>query len=173
MTLPNIITFFRLLLIPVYLLVYYSNLENRIIIAGAIFFLAGISDVLDGYIARKYNKSSKLGTVLDPFADKLMAFAVLISFYSDGLMPLWILIPIFIKELVMILGGTKLFVKNDSSVIPSNKYGKAATFLLYLSVFLIIIKAPHYIVIFSLILTLVTNILAFYNYLKIYKEVTQ
>ena len=88
-------------------------------------------------------------------------------------MPLWILIPIFIKELVMILGGTKLFVKNDSSVIPSNKYGKAATFLLYLSVFLIIIKAPHYIVIFSLILTLVTNILAFYNYLKIYKEVTQ
>jgi len=171
-TLPNIITIFRLLLVPVYLLVYYSSLENRISIAGAIFFLAGVSDVLDGYIARKYNKSSKLGTVLDPFADKLMAFAVLISFYSDGLIPLWILLPIFIKEIVMILGGTKLLVKNENKVIPSNIYGKAATFLLYLSIFLIIIKSPHYVVITSLIMTLVLNMLAFYNYLKIYKNVT-
>lgn len=173
MTLPNIITFFRLLLVPIYLLVYYSNLKNRIVVAGIIFFLAGISDVLDGYIARKYNKSSKLGTVLDPFADKLMAFAVIISFYSDGLMPLWILIPIFVKELVMILGGTKLLFKHDNSVIPSNKFGKIATFLLYLSVFLIIVKVPHYIIMLSLILTLVANLLAFYNYLKLYKIATK
>ena len=170
MTLPNIITVFRLLLVPIYLLIYYSSLENRIFAAGSIFFLAGISDVLDGYIARKYNKSSKLGTVLDPFADKLMAFAVLISFYSDGLIPLWILLPIFIKEIVMILGGTKLLVKNENTVIPSNIYGKAATVFLYLSILLIIIKSPHTIVIISLIVTLVLNILAFYNYLKIYRS---
>jgi cardiolipin synthase len=72
----------------------------------------------------------------------------------------------------MILGGTKLLVKNENTVIPSNIYGKAATVFLYLSILLIIIKSPHNIVIISLIVTLVLNILAFYNYLNIYKNVT-
>ena len=108
MKIPNLISIFRLFLIPVFLLVFHSDIENRILYSGLIFLLAGISDILDGYIARKYNLTSKLGAMLDPLADKLMSFAVLISFTTVKLIPLWILIPFLIKELIMIFGAAFL-----------------------------------------------------------------
>jgi len=140
MTLPNVITFFRILLIPIYLFIFYSGTENSILFSGLIFILAGISDVADGFIARRYNLESKLGALMDPFADKLMSFAVLFTFTSVGLIPVWVLIPMLIKEIVMILGGGLLYLKHKRSVIPSNKFGKVATFSLYASILSIITK---------------------------------
>ena len=105
MNIPNILTLLRIILVPIYLLVFFSNLKNRVLLAGLIFILAGISDVLDGYIARKYDLITKLGSVLDPFADKMMTFAVLISFTWAKLIPSWILIALGIKEMLMISGG--------------------------------------------------------------------
>lgn len=173
MTLPNIITIFRIALIPVYLTVFFSGLEDRVLLSGIIFMIAGISDVADGYIARKFNLQSKLGAVLDPFADKLMSFTVLATFTSVGLIPLWVLIPMLIKEAVMVIGGGLLYVRHEESVIPSNKFGKIATFSFYAAILSIIIKAPLYISILLLTVTVGLNLIAFANYLKIFRRLVR
>lgn len=168
MNIPNLITIFRLFLIPIFLMVFHSNLVNNILYGGLIFILAGISDVLDGYIARRYNQTTRLGTFLDPFADKLMSFAVLISFTMKDLVSMWILIPILIKEILMIIAGLTMYFRKDRRVIPSNIYGKLGTVLLYVSILSIVFHFPQGLTRLLLVATLLMNIIAFYNYLKIY-----
>lgn len=170
MTLPNIITIFRIFLVPVYLYIFFGGAENSVFIAGLIFMLAGLSDVLDGYIARKYNMTSKLGAVLDPFADKLMSFAVLVTFTIIGFIPLWILVPMVLKEITMVIGAGLLYLKHGKLVIPSNKYGKIATFSLYAAIFTIVFNLNTNISAFLLAFTLFLNLVAFYNYLLIFKK---
>lgn len=162
------ITIFRIFLIPIFLFVFHSNMEDRILIAGLIFLLSGISDVLDGYIARRFDMGTKLGAILDPFADKLMSFAVLISFAMRGFIPNWIITLILLKETIMILGGAILYFRKENIVIPSNLSGKAATFGLYASILSIALKFPSDLSATLLIITVVLNILAFINYLKIF-----
>ena len=99
----NQLTLLRMLLIPLFLLVYYSGWEWRYLIAAAIFGAAGITDWADGYIARKYGLTTKFGAFLDPVADKLMvavALAVLIEIHRD----VWFTLPasvIICREIVI------------------------------------------------------------------------
>lgn len=168
MNIPNMITIFRIFLIPIFLLVFHSDMENRIFLAGLIFLLSGISDILDGYIARKFDMGTELGALLDPFADKLMSFAVLISFAMEGFVPIWILVLILLKESVMIAGAAMLYFRKENAVIPSNIYGKAATFALYASILSIALRFPSSFTGTLLIVTVVFNIIAFINYMKIF-----
>lgn len=169
MNIPNILTIIRIFLVPVYLFVFYTVEKNRILYAGTIYILAGLTDVLDGYIARKYNMISKVGAALDPLADKLMTFAVLISFTSAKLIPPWVLLVLGIKEILMILGGFVLYLFKEKRVLPSNQYGKVATVSFYAAILSIVFKVPSPTLIKLLILTTVAlNLLAFLNYLKIF-----
>lgn len=168
MNLPNILTIFRIILVPIYLFFFYTNFEKRLLYGGIVFLLAGITDVLDGYIARKYNQMTDLGAVLDPLADKLMAFAVLISFTSTGLIPSWVLKVIGLKEVLMIIGGSILYISQSNTVVPANKFGKIATVSLYTAIFSVILKAPYLLRKFLLGFTVLLNIIAFINYLIIY-----
>lgn len=167
MNIPNLISVFRLFLIPLFLFVFHSEIENRILYSGIIFLIAGVSDVMDGYIARKYNLTSKIGAMLDPLADKLMSFAVLISFTMDKLIPVWILIPIIIKELFMIFGAAFLYIRCENQVIPAKTYGKLGTVFLYISIFSIVLRASRNVSYILLIVTVLINIFAFCNYMKI------
>lgn len=168
MNIPNLLTILRIILVPIYLLVFFSNLENRFLLAGLIFILAGISDILDGKIARKYNLITNLGIVLDPIADKMMMFAVLISYTMEKIIPSWILIAIGIKEIVMILGGGVLYRYKGKQVIPSNRYGKIATVSFYAATLSIVFNISTKLSEILFIVTVILNILAFINYLKIY-----
>jgi cardiolipin synthase len=170
MTLPNLITVFRIILIPVYLVLFFSDIEDKVFILGMIFMIAGVSDVLDGYIARRFNLISKLGAALDPFADKMMSFTVLVTFTMIGLIPVWILIPMLVKEIIMIGGGLILYIKHGRAVIPSNKYGKVATFSLYAAILSIVFNLSMTISIILLSITVTLNLIAFYNYLKIFRK---
>lgn len=78
MNIPNQLTLLRIILIPVFVLVYYLPFEWSNLVACIIFSLAGITDVLDGYLARKLNQTSSLGAFLDPVADKLMVAVALV-----------------------------------------------------------------------------------------------
>ena len=112
---------------------------------------------------------SKLGAALDPLADKLMTFAVLISFTSANLIPPWVLLILGMKEVLMILGGIILYLFKEKRVLPSNKYGKIATVSFYAAILSIIFKIPSPTLIKLLILTtVILNLLAFTNYLKIF-----
>jgi len=106
---------------------------------------------------------------LDPLADKLMTFAVLISFTSAQLISPWVLLIIGIKEILMILGGFIIYLFKEKRVLPSNKYGKIATASFYAAILSIVFKIPSATLVNLLILTTVTlNLLAFLNYFKIF-----
>ncbi|NLK42937.1 MAG: CDP-diacylglycerol--glycerol-3-phosphate 3-phosphatidyltransferase [Tissierellia bacterium] len=172
MNIPNMLTILRILLIPVYLYFFYSNMDNNILWAGFIFILAGISDILDGHIARKYNITTKLGIVLDPIADKLMTFTILISFVTKGIIPIWILVAIGIKECMMILGGAILYLFKGKQVLPSNKYGKVATLSFYTATLSVVFRFPSSVSSFLFILTVVINLIAFINYFIIFNNLS-
>lgn len=171
MNLPNKLTVLRIILVPIYLIVFYSDLERRLTWALLIFILAGLTDALDGYIARKYNLITELGKVLDPLADKLMMFAVLISLASSDLIPSWIIYMLILKEIVMILGGGILFLFKGNQVVPSNIYGKIATICFYVATFVTLVNQGSRISEFLFFATLIFNIIAFINYLVIYLSV--
>ena len=91
-----------------------------------------MTDLLDGYIARKYGMITKVGIWLDPVADKLMAISVIITFTAMGVVPLWVTITLFVKDGLLLLGGA-LALKNGNST-PSDLFGKISAFLLNTSI---------------------------------------
>lgn len=127
-TIPNILSIFRILLIPVFINLYL--LESNDYLAGAVVVLSAITDLVDGYIARKYNMISRVGKVLDPIADKLTQAAVL--FCLMGRYPLMIIpfILLFIKEIITGITGY-IVVQKTGIVYGAKWHGKLSTGLLY------------------------------------------
>lgn len=126
---PNILTILRFIFIPI--IIYFIFTENYIL--GIVFFtISGITDVLDGFIARKFNLVSNFGKLVDPLADKLTQISVLASLVKDDIIPFWILVIVILKELLMVVGASFLYGKDV--VVYSKWYGKLATVLFYLAI---------------------------------------
>ena len=128
---PNILTTIRILLVP---LVPFFYFNNKIYLSLLIYIIAGATDILDGYLARKYNATSKFGSALDPFADKLMLITVLITLTVDKQIPIFIVIIISLKELLMIITGIIIYFKHEQLIISSNKLGKASTLIFFIAI---------------------------------------
>ena len=92
---PNLLTLFRLLLIPVFIYFFYSGLENARFWSALVFCLAAITDALDGYLARKLEQFTPFGAFLDPVADKVMVATALVLVAVD-IKTLWVIIPTII-----------------------------------------------------------------------------
>jgi cardiolipin synthase len=120
-------------MIPGFIYYYFSSMEYGIRIAIVIFVAAGITDILDGFIARKYNLITRLGIVLDPLADKLMLLTVLISITMKNQISSWIIVIVAIKETLLILGAITLFNDHDI-VVPANRFGKFSTIAFYIAI---------------------------------------
>lgn len=129
MNLPNMLSIFRMCLVPVFIAVFFSGHEYAHPIAACVYALAGITDVLDGIIARKFDLITKLGKVLDPLADKMMTITVFVCITSIGLIPWWTIALLFAKDALLIIGGVKLY-HDMSAVFQSNILGKLATVFL-------------------------------------------
>ena len=141
MNIPNILSAIRIVLVPVFIVVFFSGAENANIYAAGVFVLASSTDALDGYIARRFGMITKLGRVLDPFADKLMTASVLGCIAVKGIVSVWIVAVFMAKEIVMGLGALLMYRKVDD-VIPSSLLGKASTVLFFL-VCLILMVFPQ------------------------------
>ena len=126
---PNILSVIRLMLIPVTVLFIVNDDMTWALV---LFLIACITDLVDGYVARKYNLITKLGIWLDPLADKLMAIGVIVSFVICEIIPFWVIIVLLSKELIMILGG--YFIIKNGFTTPSNKFGKIAAFIMNTSI---------------------------------------
>lgn len=122
---PNILTLFRLALVPVFLVVFFFWGDGFHIAALVVFVIACLTDVLDGIIARKTNQITKYGIVLDPLADKLLKGATLIAFAIINVIPLWLAITIITIDVGLIITGICLY--KQEITIPSNFLGKAGT----------------------------------------------
>lgn len=131
MTVPNMLSIFRLILVPVFAVVFFQPDPNAHAWAALIYLVAFLTDIADGWIARHFNQISKLGRILDPAADKWMTFTVIICITVDGVIPLWAVIVFFCKELTMAIGGYIMYRKLGD-VIPSNWLGKLSTGVFFL-----------------------------------------
>jgi len=127
---PNILTIIRFILIP---FIYISVLSRHFLTALIIFTISALTDVLDGYIARKYNYITDIGKLMDPLADKLTQVALLLSLTILKILPWWIFAIVFVKELVLVISASVLYSKKDV-VVYSKWYGKLATTLFYLAI---------------------------------------
>ena len=134
MSIPNILTTFRVILIPVFTWLMLG--ERNLPAAASVFVLSGVTDFLDGYIARKYNMITDVGKVYDPLADKLTQVTAVVCLYWLKLLPAWVLLLIVVKEAAMVIIGLCMYVRKI--VTYSDWYGKAATVLFYAVVFVII-----------------------------------
>ena len=127
-TLPNIMSFFRICLIPV--IVWLYCIKKNYTFTGFIIIISGLTDILDGFIARKFNLISDLGKILDPIADKFTQLAVLICLLTK--FP-WMLMPIIsmiFKEIFVGITGF-IAIKKSGKVSGADWHGKVATILLY------------------------------------------
>ena len=127
--LPNILTIIRFLLIPVIVL---FALNNNYIAAIVVLTISGITDILDGYIARRFNLISDFGKLMDPFADKATQLTILEVLSIKEIIPFWIMIVVLLKEVLMIAGASFLYGKE--LVVSSKWYGKLATVLFYVAI---------------------------------------
>lgn len=125
MNVPNILSMIRLLLVPLFGIIFFGNGANAHQYAVLVYAVATLTDVLDGYIARKYNLITKLGRVLDPLADKLMGFMVLLCITIDGIVPWWAVAVFVLKEGTMGIGAVVMYGK-VSDIMSSNLLGKSA-----------------------------------------------
>ena len=131
---PNILTLIRLLLVPVFWLMFFNA---SVWWALAIFVFASLTDILDGYIARKYNMITDIGKVMDPFADKLMQISVMFCVVIHGALHWIFAVLILIKESYMIICSFLLLKKNV--VVYSNIFGKLATVALFVGFFIVFV----------------------------------
>jgi CDP-diacylglycerol--glycerol-3-phosphate 3-phosphatidyltransferase len=124
---PNLLSAFRICLVPVFIIVYFTETGAVKVYAISIYALAALTDFLDGFIARKLNLTTKLGKFLDPLGDKLMTVSVMTCLTVDGVIPVWAVTTAFTKELLMGIGGMVLHKKTQGDIPPSNILGKAST----------------------------------------------
>lgn len=142
MNLPNKITLFRVIMIPIFLVVYLiQDIPYGNYIAGAIFVIAAFSDFLDGYIARKNNLVTNFGKFMDPLADKLLVSGALICFVEYSLVPAWIVFVIIARE--FIISGFRLIASDNGIVIAASWWGKIKTNVQMIMSVLLIINLDH------------------------------
>jgi cardiolipin synthase len=146
MTIPNLLTLLRILLIPVFVSqLYYQYFEWALVT----FFFAGISDAVDGFIARRFNQSSELGKVLDPIADKLLMMTAFVALTLPNIVPasrhlpipFWLTAAVITRDvLILVVAGAIFFATGFRRFRPS-VWGKISTIIQVVAVLLILIAA--------------------------------
>ena len=118
MTTANKITIFRVILIPVFLVLMYLRFPGHTYWAFGVFVLASLSDFADGYIARHYNQVSDFGKFMDPLADKLLVVAAMLLFVEQHQMPAWALLLVVAREFAVT--GLRLIAVDNGRVIAAS-----------------------------------------------------
>lgn len=158
MNLANKITITRVLLIPIFMIVLFSNIPNNLYIAAFIFAIASITDGLDGYIARTRNQVTTFGKFIDPLADKLLVSAALISLVEMGQIPAWIVVTIIGREFT--ITGFRIIAASNQITIAASSLGKIKTITQLIAIISLLINLPFKTIILyiSLIFTIISGI---------------
>lgn len=176
MNIPNILTAMRFVLVPFF---GYYLFNEQYSVAVILFLLAGITDVLDGVIARKFNMITSWGKLADPMADKLMQLTALTILTIQQIIPLPVLIIVVAKESFMVAGSILLY-KKIKFVAQANWYGKLATVVFFLAIMMTIaIKSGTLVnnytdtlVNVSVIIAVLSTLFAFFMYSMEFKKIT-
>jgi CDP-diacylglycerol--glycerol-3-phosphate 3-phosphatidyltransferase len=126
---PNALTILRLALIPVFVLLMINSDEGYSWPAAVVFAVAGATDQIDGFLARRWHVESQFGKIADPLADRLMIDAAVVLLWAENRLPIAALVVILARDLLLV-GGYKLVVPHGYD-FEVNLVGKAATWVLY------------------------------------------
>ena len=149
MNLPNKLTVFRMILVPIFIVIGYLgilgvlDLTTAFIIMDVIFIVASLTDKLDGTIARKNNLVTNFGKFLDPIADKILVISALVMLVEFGKIPAWIPIIVIIREF-LVSGYRLIAVENNGQVIAANIWGKLKTVTQMVAIILIFIDKHNF-----------------------------
>ncbi len=124
MTIPNLITVFRLVLVP---LVVLMILQGRWGAAFAAFVVAGVSDGIDGWIARRFDMRSELGAIIDPLADKALLVSIYVTLAIAGVLPDWVTVVVVSRDVIMVMAIMVSWLMDRRMEIRPMLVGKANT----------------------------------------------
>lgn len=133
MNIPNLLTLSRFVMIPLFLALYFYD---HPVIALFVVLLAGLTDLLDGYIARRSGQITQTGIMLDPLADKLMMLSIVAALLIGGDIPWSAAVTMAIREVGMI-ASSAFFHFRGMRTVPANVFGKVTTFVYYLAILLL------------------------------------
>lgn len=125
LNLPNLLTLFRILLVPLLVVALLTEFEGKEYVALGVFLLAAFTDVLDGYFARRQRKITRLGKLLDPAADKILMSAAFISLAELNVAPSWMVVVIVAREFAV--SALRSFAASENLVIAADFSGKLKT----------------------------------------------
>jgi len=141
--LPNWLTFFRLVLIPVFVFVLIEPSRSSLNLAAVIFVFAALTDYADGMLARRYKAITDFGKLFDPLADKILVMAALVMLVSlqddngASFVPAWMVVLILAREFWVT--GLRAFAAKDGTVVPAKSGGKVKSALQMISILLILL----------------------------------
>ena len=138
--LANSLSILRVLLVP-FLLYFIAQGPAAQLQAVLLLLIAGITDIGDGWVARRYNQVSRLGKILDPLADKIFLACLLGGLVLWRDLPLWLLGMLFVRDLTIVLIGG-LLLRSQGLVIAANRWGKYTTFCMVLTALSYVLEAP-------------------------------
>lgn len=143
-SIPNTLTFIRILIIPVFVLLLIDPSPYYSLWATLIFILASFTDWLDGYIARAFDAQSILGTMLDPLADKILVMAALIMLaanVNEPRVPAWIVVTLLSRE--FLVTGLRSLAAVKGIVVPASEIAKHKTAWTFIAIVCLLIKEPY------------------------------
>ncbi len=126
---PNILTLFRFGMVPLFI---FMVLQNSAFGALLVFFLASLTDVLDGFAARTWRMRTKIGMLLDPLADKALMVTAFVLLSLKGLnspyvIPLWLMATVLVRDFIIVVGGVVIYRLRGSKEFPPSLFGKIST----------------------------------------------
>lgn len=189
MNLPNRITLFRTILIPIFVflllynidgtveIVYGKPINYNVFIAAVLFIFASITDFIDGYIARRYNLVTNMGKFLDPLADKLLVGSAFIVMVELNMIPSWMVVCVIAREFAVT--GLRMLAVEQGEVIAAGLLGKLKTITQLIAIILILLGNPIFnawnipldriLLWISVILTILSGLEYFKNSLHVFK----
>ncbi|MCX8130055.1 MAG: CDP-diacylglycerol--glycerol-3-phosphate 3-phosphatidyltransferase [Clostridia bacterium] len=172
MNIPNAITAVRFVLIPFFgYFLYMGQFDSsQYIVAVIIFLIGGFTDVLDGFIARKFNLITSFGKLADPIADKLMQITALVILTIQDKIPVVVLIIVIAKEAFMGTGSILLY-RQENLVVSANWYGKLATVVFHIAIIIAIFSANKSYSDIFIAIAVCATLFAFFMYSMTYRKI--
>jgi len=151
LNIPNILTLARIIMTPI---IVYMVLSNQPWLALALMVIAGITDMLDGAIARYFNMRTTVGAYLDPLADKIMLISLFVTLFIVGQVPLFVFLAIIFRDLIIILGAITYEIVTRQLTMQPSLISKATTFIQIIYVALLLLNMAIVIPVILLQITL-------------------
>lgn len=161
MNIPNILTLLRIIMIPIFYVVFFSDITNSSLFAALIFIVASLTDWFDGFLARKWSLVTNFGKIMDPLADKLLVMTALICLLTSFRIPAWAVIVILARE--MAITGLRIIAASEGVVVAADMLGKFKTVFQMVAIILLLLN--NFIGIYMLYIAIFFTILSGIDYI--------